>query len=113
MTTMTTTTTTQPPPYLSPAQVGRLYSRDGKPLHPTTVARWILRGAATRAGKRIRLAALRRPGGWLILQADVEAFLAELGASGGGADDKPTEVASKVDERAVDAAMAALARRGY
>lgn len=99
------------PPYLSPAQIGRRYSRDGKPLHPSTINRWINRGVVTRSGARVRLRALRCPGGWRILQKDVDAFLAAVGESCVSDDHQPSR--GKINDQAVDDALRKLAARGY
>ena len=56
---------------LRPADVARKLK-----VHVATVSRWILKGVPGQAGgERIRLDAIRIPGGWRILPSDLERFL--------------------------------------
>ena len=89
------------PHRLSAAEVARQLG-----THPASITRWILKGAALRDGSRHRLNALRTPGGWLIEQAALDAFLARLtsDALGGPA---------PIDTRAHDDADAALDAAGW
>jgi hypothetical protein len=73
---------------------------------PATPNRWILKGTTLRDGTRLRLAATRTPGGWLIEQADLDGFLARLTADALG---QP----ASVDTRAHDAADAILEKEGW
>jgi hypothetical protein len=50
------------------------------PTHPATITRWIMRGVRLRDGSRLRLAATRSPGGWLVTDDAIEHFLAALTA---------------------------------
>jgi hypothetical protein len=58
----------------------RFPSRDGKPGHTSKAIRWILDGAKLRAGGRLRLQAVRGPGGWLCRDSWITEFLEELTA---------------------------------
>jgi hypothetical protein len=61
--------------YLSPTQIAHRYSRN-----PSTVIRWITRGALLSSGERLRLKALRAPGGWQVAMEWVDDFLETLTA---------------------------------
>jgi hypothetical protein len=71
---------------LSPAQIGRLCpeNRPGSPVSPTSVVRWIVEGVRLRAGGRLKLPAVRYPGGWRIAEDDFAAFIARLTADRSG-----------------------------
>ena len=67
---------------LTPAQAAKLVvSNRGnrRPVYPSTITRWIVKGAKSRAGGRIRLRAIRRPGGWLIAADWVKEKAHEVG----------------------------------
>src|SRR5262249_49916074 len=49
--------------------------RGGKPQNTSNMIRWILDGVLLRDGTRLRLQALRAPGGWLLAQEWVYEFL--------------------------------------
>ena len=61
--------------YNSPTDVARLLGK-----HPNSVIRWIMQGALLSTGQKLRLQAVRSPGGWLIQKSWVDAFLADLTA---------------------------------
>jgi hypothetical protein len=46
--------------------------------HPSAAIRWITRGACLRNGNRIKLRAIRTPGGWRVRQEWLDEFLAVL-----------------------------------
>ena len=49
--------------------------RDGKPPHVSTLIRWATRGTRLRDGSRLRLRAVRTPGGWRSRADWVQNFL--------------------------------------
>ena|SRR5437016_13994703 len=59
--------------------------RGGKPLHESTVLRWILRGVPGPDGERVRLEGLRLGGHWITsreaIQRFAEALTPDLGAA--------------------------------
>jgi hypothetical protein len=80
--------------YLSMKQAARLFppSRGDVPVHPATLTRWIISGARTADGARIRLKAIRVPSGWKTTEEDVEAFLAALTGAALGETDVQHEI---------------------
>jgi hypothetical protein len=46
--------------------------------HPSAPLRWITRGAQLATGERVKLLAVRTPGGWRVQREDLDAFLAIL-----------------------------------
>jgi hypothetical protein len=48
--------------------------------HPATLSRWITKGVSMRDGSRLKLAAIRAPGGWLVADEAVDDFLERLTA---------------------------------
>ena len=72
---------------LTVSQVCRAYPGcRGKPsLNPSTVTRWILSGCPARSGERVKLAASRVGGRWLVSPSALEAFFAALASTRAGA----------------------------
>jgi hypothetical protein len=65
-------------------------------ISTSAVSRWITVGVCLRDGKsRLRLAAVRSPGGWLVTDDALEQFLARLTADRLG---QPAPVAGTADE---------------
>jgi hypothetical protein len=52
--------------------------RRGKPVHPATLTRWILKGVRLQSGAPLRLAAKRFPGGWATTSEAVGEFVDAL-----------------------------------
>src|SRR5262245_57437550 len=52
--------------------------RTDRPVHPSTVLRWVLRGCRLPDGTRLRLEAVRTPGGWYTTHEALDRFLAAL-----------------------------------
>jgi hypothetical protein len=50
-------------------------TKAGKPVHPSTVLRWVRTGVRAADGSIVKLAARRHPGGWQTTWQDVNAFL--------------------------------------
>src|SRR5229473_3410516 len=50
-------------------------TRQGKPLHPSTVLRWILDGVKTADGRRVKLEACRCGGRWVTSAAAFQRFV--------------------------------------
>jgi hypothetical protein len=48
--------------------------------HPSAPLRWIARGSLLSTGERLRLRAVRAPGGWRVRREDLAAFLDTLTA---------------------------------
>jgi hypothetical protein len=55
--------------------------RNGKPTHPSTLARWISRGIRLPDGSALKLAARRYPGGWAVCDEAVDDFIDRLTAA--------------------------------
>lgn len=56
-------------------------NRAGRPVHVHTITGYITRGAATPAGTRVVLRAVRTPGGWKTSPRWIGEFLEELAAA--------------------------------
>lgn len=52
--------------------------RMGRPTHPATMTRWILKGVTLKSGETLRLAAKRLPGRWVVSDEAIEEFLDQL-----------------------------------
>jgi hypothetical protein len=79
-------------------------------VHPATVTRWILTGARTPSGCRVRLEAARVGGRWITSSEAVARFVAALTAPATPPD--PTPRTPPVRHRASEAAAAELDRLG-
>jgi hypothetical protein len=66
---------TGPPALLTPVVIARTHD-----CHPSAVVRWIQKGTPLSTGSRLRLAAVRTPGGWRVRPEDLEDFLEALTA---------------------------------
>jgi hypothetical protein len=55
---------------LTPVNISRLLD-----CHPSAPVRWIQDGALLSTGERLRLVALRTPGGWRVRREDLDRFL--------------------------------------
>lgn len=60
--------------------------------HPSTVWRWVTRGVIGPDGERIKLAATKFPGGWRIVDEDLERFIAALNQA------QPEQPRQRVDD---------------
>lgn len=59
---------------------GRLPGAKGcRHPNPTTLLRWVIRGAKARDGRRVRLDAVKLPGGWRTSAEALGRFLAAIG----------------------------------
>jgi hypothetical protein len=65
--------------------------RDGKPPHVSTLIRWATRGTRLRDGSRVRLRAVKTPGGWRSSAEWVTQFLDILTRDRLGADSDDAE----------------------
>ena len=52
--------------------------RGKKRIHPSTICRWILSGCPSRGGARIKLAAVRVGGRWMLSHSALAEFFASL-----------------------------------
>ena len=52
--------------------------RGKKRIHPSTICRWILSGCPSRGGARIKLAAVRVGGRWMLSHSALDEFFASL-----------------------------------
>lgn len=50
-------------------------SRAGRPVHPTTLMRWVIDGVTAPGGRRVKLAAVRVGSRWLTTRAAVAEFI--------------------------------------
>ena len=75
-------------PTLSVAQIARQSppTKDGRPVHPSTVNKWITRGVKLPDKSILKLRAIRYPGGWSVSPDDLDQFLATLTAVALGED---------------------------
>jgi hypothetical protein len=53
-------------------------TRGGKPVHPSTLTRWILKGVRLQDGTLLKLAAKRFPGGWATTREALDTFINAL-----------------------------------
>jgi hypothetical protein len=67
---------------LTISQVCRRFpgARGAAHVTPSTVTRWILLGCPARNGNRVKLAATRAGGRWLVRSTDLDTFFAALAA---------------------------------
>lgn len=109
---MSTDTTT--PTMMTVAQVARsIPGRDGtKGIHPSAITRWVTTGIPARNGQRVKLAAIRVGGRWLIRPDALDAFFAALGSTEPSAPTKPKRRTEAQRRRASEAAARELIRRG-
>lgn len=81
---------------------------------PSAVTRWIMKGASLRDGSRVRLEAIRTPGGWRVTQEALDAFFATLTEDRLPQTPSPTQRRGKgIDWAAHDAANGALEAAGW
>lgn len=75
--------------------------RQGKPVHPSTLVRWIVHGAVGPDGTVVRLEAVRLGGHWITDSDALNAFAAKLTPTLGGAPAPRAPTARRLaDERA-------------
>lgn len=81
------------PDYITPAQIARRLppNRGDKPVHVASVIRWITHGARALDGSRVKLRAVRLPGGWRSTWAWVEDFFSALTTAAEGDVPPPPE----------------------
>jgi hypothetical protein len=100
---------------LSMAQAARLFppNRGNRPVHPSTVSRWIVNGVLLRDGQRARLEGVVRPSGWFTSAEAVQRFLAVLTHSRGVPQSPPamTTGRSRASERISEAARKIVGSR--
>jgi hypothetical protein len=99
--------------YETPTQLAH---RLGK--HPSAPVRWLTKGAILSTGQRLKLQAVRTPGGWLIRRDWCDAFLAALTADRQGSAVTASEAAGGSNHKATDrrrlaALDAGLAQAGF
>lgn len=95
--------------FMTPSAAARSISSRyiGKKTNPSTITRWICRGVGLTNGGRLKLKAIRQPGGWLIKKAWVEEFFDVLTR------DRTGESESPVMEARAERASKALAGQGF
>lgn len=107
---------TDTPTMMTVAQVARSIpgraGRDGKGIHPSAVTRWIVQGIPARNGERVKLAAVRVGGRWMIRPDDLEAFFAALASTTPAAQPAKKRRTEAQRRRATEAAARALIARG-
>jgi hypothetical protein len=115
-----TTNSTESCPYLSLAQAARRIppTKGDRPVHVSSLTRWITRGVKTQAGSVIRLEARRFPGGWKVTSQAVDEFLDDLTRAALGDDPTPNPElsSSRVSarrQRELARVEAELARAGF
>ncbi len=62
-------------PYLTPCDISRILG-----CHPSAPIRWLSRGSVLSSGERLKLQAVRTPGGWRIRQDWLDSFLEAMTA---------------------------------
>ena len=81
-------------------------------LHPSTVARWILRGCPARNGERVRLAATHAGSRWLVHPDDLSEFFRRLAANPASQDSAPPTRTPTQRQLASERAVARLVKAG-
>jgi hypothetical protein len=100
------------PAYLDLKAASRLIpGRDGKPTHTSTLTRWILRGSRLQTGERVRLRALRTPGGWKTTGDWLDGFLETLTTDRIGEHQDTSQPATSSSHRRTAAQRRAAAER--
>ena len=74
-------------------------SRAGKPVHPSTIARWRSPGVRRRDGSYISLQAIRLPSGWATTVEWVEEFIAAVTAEKSGQSAPPAAIRTPARRR--------------
>jgi hypothetical protein len=69
--------------------------------------RWVKRGVLSRSGKRVKLSAVKMPGGWMTTQAFIDDFISALNVDESG--NRPVHIAQERARRA----RARLAEKGF
>lgn len=79
--------------YMCLSQVAALCppTKYGRPVHPSTVNKWITKGVKLRDKSRWRLLATKYPGGWMVRPEDLDSFLSRYTSDALGED--PSETA--------------------
>ena len=87
--------------YLSLAEIAKRIpsSKDGRPVHTSTVSRWITKGARANSGSFVKLGAKRFPGGWKVTDEALEEFLERLTAQSLGQNDAASTVHTSASRR--------------
>jgi hypothetical protein len=86
--------------WLNVKEAARLFPPTrGKAVAPGTVTAWILDGAKSTTGQRVRLLATRFPSGWKVTQTAITAFLNELTAASLPAPPEPAEQPAAVNRK--------------
>jgi hypothetical protein len=90
--------------YLSLSHAAQLIGsqRNGRPIHPGTLTRWIIQGVRLQDGERVRLQARRFPAGWRTTREWLDEFATSLTRDRLG--QPMSAVRSKHAERAIPAA---------
>src|SRR5262245_14640971 len=88
-------------------------ARGARHVNPSTVTRWILTGCPSRDGTRVRLAAIRCGGRWMVRQEDLDAFFSTLAADPTTTTPAPSIRTLPAREQASAAAGSAAAKMGY
>jgi hypothetical protein len=79
---MTTDSATATETWLGLGEASRLCpsTRGGRPVHPATLSRWIMKGVPLQSGARLKLSARRFPGGWATTREALNEFIDGLTA---------------------------------
>jgi hypothetical protein len=74
--------------YRSLSEVAKRFpaNKTDRPVHVATLTRWVLVGVKLSVGRRLKLRAVRFPGGWRTTDAWVEEFLSAITADRMGDD---------------------------
>ena len=101
---MSTVQADPPATYYGLAQAAKFYPQtNGRPPHPSTLTRHILRGVRLNDGTTLKLRAKRTPGGWHVSREAVDEFIDRLTADRCGTPAPPRTPDPRV-EAALDAA---------
>jgi hypothetical protein len=102
--------------YLPLAVAARLIppTRGERPVHVSTLTRWITKGVLKSGGTRVKLQARRFPGGWKVTREALNQFIDELTDSAlGGESDSSTIQPSSARNRELARVDAELLSAGF
>ncbi len=105
----------QVPDYVTPSQIARRMppNRGDRPVHIATVIRYVTTGVALSDGSRLKLRAVRFPGGWRSTWPWVQEFIDRLTADRTGGAEPHHRPDKTARSRSVESAERYLAAAGF